>query len=134
MSFDFVRNLELAEVLARYAAQPDTRAIAKDPTLQKRTLPSGRQRPAMKPPAADLASNTLIRRSVGGSWDPNDEGYYLVVTHSARPWAKDEIEEQAYAVAVELSLAAGARIDLHAEMVKLQAEARLRTRGQVRLG
>jgi len=134
MTFDFVRNMELAEVLKRYALQPDKKAMAQDSTLKKHPLPEGRLRPAMKPPAADLTSNTLIRRSVEGSWDPNDEGYYLVVTHNARPWAKGETDEQTYALAVELSLADSARIDLRAEMVKVQAEMRMRTRGQVRFG
>lgn len=131
MSFDFVRNMELAEVLVRYAAQPDQKALANDPSLEWRDLPGNRQRPPMKPPADSLTNNTLIRRGVGGAWDPNDEGYYLVVTHRARPWAKSEIEEQTYAVAVEVSLSTEAQIDLRAAMIRAQADVRTRARAQL---
>jgi len=128
MAFDFVRNMSFDEVAARYSRQPNSAEMADDPSQVALDLPSGAQRPSLRPAAGELPSSTLIRRSFTGSWDPDDEGYYLVVSHRARHWARgDELEDQPYAVAVMLSLAGEARIDLRA-----QVEARLEVRSRAR--
>lgn len=129
MSFDFVRNLPLEEVAARYSAQPSRSEVEQDPTLIRRDLPSGRLRPLLDPSSQTLLSNTLLCRTFSGTWDPDDEGYFVVVKHQARPWANtEEREDQKYAVAVELSLTNEARIDLLA-----QIQAQLRQRARLRI-
>lgn len=130
MSFDFVRNLPRDEVAATYELQPTSAESARDASLVRRDLPSGRFRPQLEPGAQALLSNTLISRTFSGAWDPDDEGYYVVVKHEARSWANaDERADQGYALAVELSLASEARIDLLA-----QVRAELRQRARLRIG
>ncbi|HRP99494.1 MAG TPA: S8 family serine peptidase [Terrimesophilobacter sp.] len=128
MSFDFVRNLPVDEVAAVYSAQPSRADVEQDPALNRRDLPAGRRRPSLNPSSQTLLSNTLLCRTFSGAWDPDDEGYFLVVKHQARPWANaEEREDQKYAVAVELSLTNEAKVNLLAQVqAQLQQRARLR--------
>ena len=133
MDFDFVRNMDLETLKATYERQPTLAALAADPNLERKPLPSGHARPNLEPGVTALASNTVIRRRmVGGGWDPDDEGYHLVVTHSPAAWAvgaKDSPEDQRYALAVELAVRETVSIDLHA-LVRARLATRLRARGR----
>lgn len=133
MDFDFVRNVGLDTVMSTYVRQPTRVQIAADPDLIARRLPGGRLRPTMEPGVTAVASNTLIRRRMSsGGWDPDDEGHYLVVTHTPSPWAKDAKDmpgEQSYAVAVELAVREDVSIDLRA-LVQARLRARARARSQ----
>jgi len=128
MGVDFVRNMPLAEVAATYSLQPTEAESALDASQVRRELPTDRRRPTLEPRSQQLKSNTLLCRSFSGGWDPDDEGYFVVVKHQARPWAStEEKADQPYALAIELSLSTAARIDLLA-----QARARLRQRVRLR--
>lgn len=127
MGFDLVRNRSLDDVARAYSAQP-TRAERQAHGLPRLDLPGRRERPQLEPGSQPLASNTLVRRLYRGAWDPDDDGYFVVVKHSARTWAgASEGDVQSYALAVELSLEAQAQIDLYALV-----RARIRTRARLR--
>jgi hypothetical protein len=128
MGFDLVRNQSLEDVARAYAAQP-TRAEQLARGLARIELPTGRDRPPLEPGSQALASNTLLRRVYRGVWDPDDDGYFIVVKHGARAWSgAAEGDTQRYALAVELSLDARAQIDLYALVrAQIRARARLRT-------
>lgn len=134
MDFDFVRNMDLETLRATYERQPTRTELAEHPELSRRSLPSGHARPSLEPGVTALASNTTIRRRmVGGGWDPDDEGYHLVVTHSPAPWAtgqKDSPDEQEYALAVELRVRDTVNIDLRS-LVQARLASRARARGRV---
>lgn len=131
MTFDAVRNLPLDRVREIYQRQPTTAEALETPDRVRIELPSDRTRPPMQPGSQAFASNTMIRRTLSRGWDADDEGYYLVVTHSARAWAvrKDMPEQQSYALAVQLTMHESARVDLYA---LVQAQLRARIRGHVR--
>lgn len=128
MGFDLVRNRSLEDVARTYAAQP-TRTERQARGLDSVELPTGRERPQLEPGSQALASNTLIRRIYRGAWDPDDDGYFVVVKHSARSWSgAAEGPVQRYALAVELSLDARTQIDLYSLIrAQLRARTRLRT-------
>lgn len=119
MEFDLVRNRPLDDVLGIYAVQePGSRT----------ELPAGRDRPPLDPGSQAFASNTLVRRTYSRAWDPDDNGYYIVVKHILRNWANaKEGGEQHYALAVEIALDSSARIDLYA-LVRAQLRLRARLR------
>jgi hypothetical protein len=89
----------------------------------------------MIPPKTTFSSDTLMRRSYfrrSGGWDPNDEDYFLVVTHEHSRWTeaqKNKYTKQSFAVAVEIRDHDRLDIDLY-----LEAEARLRDRTRSRDG
>jgi hypothetical protein len=134
MDFQYVRNMAFDEVQATYSRQPTRAEQADDPSLERFELPGDRRRPDLLPSSSRLKNNTLICRTLTGSWDPNDEGYYLVVTHGLRPWAdiKGFNEPQRYALAVELSLSEDASIDLYAS-IQAELQATAQVRGRVRV-
>lgn len=132
MAFDFIRNLPFAEVEATYSEQPTEAEADEDPTRVRRPMPlrGSHVRPALEPGSQQLMSNTLVCRSFQGGWDPDDDGYFVVVKHQARPWANaEEKADQPYAIAVELSLSSAARIDLLAQ-VRAQLRQRIRLRNE----
>ena len=98
-------------------------------------LPDAEHRPALDPGSQKLNWPTLIRRDfVNGPWDPDHDRYFLVVTHSRSPWTtkqKNEYPEQAYAVAVEISLEGRTDLDLYA-LVRAQLLVRSRARANAR--
>jgi hypothetical protein len=133
MAVDFIRNRDLDEVVETYERQPTLVERAQDPALTWMPLPSGHDRPALEPGSQALLSNTLIRRRVASTlWSPDDEGYYLVVSHSSAPWAKTSDgpgESQDYALAIELAVRNTVAIDLHA-LVRTRLAVRPRIRGR----
>ena len=132
MDFDFVRNMEIDDLVRAYERQPTRNEREANPELVALPLPSGRSRPVLQPGTKALASNTLIRRQMSGAWDPDDESYHLVVTHSPSPWARrgHDDDVQGYAIAVELSVRENAGIDLHA-LVQARLQASVRVRGRL---
>lgn len=135
MGVQLVRGLSLEEVVSHYELQPTEAEIQADPTLIRRELPSGRLRPRLTPTSSQLASNTLIRRDyVDQSWDPDDESYFLVISHNLSPWTdkqKKGYERQHYALAVQLVDNERVELDLHG-LVRARLQAR--GRGRIRLG
>jgi len=133
MNVELVRNMPLEEVIAIYRRQPSMEAMALDPALQRRSLPSGRQRPDLFPGSETIESNTLIRRRMRTSgWSPDDDGYFIAVRHDLEPWAKPatgDAPPQRYALAVELTLDAAVNIDLYA-LVRNELRLRERTRSR----
>lgn len=131
MDVELVRNIPREEVVATYQQQPSEKELALDSTLTRRELPSGRQRPTLVPGARNIESNTLIRRRLTTrGWDPDDEGYYVVVRHDLQPWAKPiagEPQPQRYALAVELRINASAQIDLYT-LIRAELDLRARAR------
>lgn len=130
METELVRNMPLDEVVATYQEQPTVRQVAEDSALHRRDLPKGRQRPRLEPNSQAIVSNTLIRRrTITTGWDPDDDGYYLVVRHNLQPWAAGAQgpEPQNYAIAVELTLHDTVDIDLYASIQQM-----LRARGRAR--
>lgn len=135
MAVDFVRNRDLDEVVDIYERQPTLAERAQDPALTWRPLPSGHDRPVLEPGSQALLSNTLIRRRVASTlWSPDDDGYYLVVSHSSASWARTSDgpgESQDYALAIELAVRETVAIDLHA-LVRTRLAVRARIRGRSR--
>lgn len=132
MEIELVRNMTLEDVVATFQQQPSATEVEEDPTLVRYGLPEGKQRPNLKPGATTIKSNTLIRRRTHCGWDPDDEGYYIVVRHDLQTWANPadgDPAPQRYAIAVELALSEEARIDLYARVREaLRTRARLRGR------
>lgn len=131
MTVELVRGLDESDVARRYQMQPSLRAAEADPNVHRFDLPDGRRRPNMRPTKSRLASNTLIRRDFDYSpWDPDDEHYFLIVTHNLSPWTprqKREYGSQRYALAVYLADEQRTNLDLH-NLVRAQLRARLRVR------
>jgi hypothetical protein len=131
MSVELVRGLDEDHVARHYQIQPTRAQVEANPQLRRFDLPSGKQRPSLSPGQAALASNTLIRRDFdGGTWDPDDEHYFLVVTHTHSPWTqkqRNEYPKQRYALAVQLTDEGRTHLDLHN-----LARAELRTRIRLR--
>ena len=88
----------------------------------------------MKPGVQRLESNTLIKREyVHGTWDPDDEHYFLVVTHNQSAWTSAQrkgYQSQTYAIAVQLLDEERTGLNLHALVV---AQAQLQARTSTRL-
>lgn len=133
MDAELVVNMPLEDVIATFQEQPSLTAAQLDPTLIRRVLPTGHQRPNLHPGATAVESNTLIRRRLERlAWSPDDEGYHVVVRHDLQPWAKpgnDCEVTQRYALAVELRVNHDVNIDLYA-LVRAQLEGRARGRAQ----
>lgn len=130
MEFAFVQREDLPAIRAAFAKQPTRRERDDDPDQVFVDAVSGR---ALIPPKTTFLSDTLMRRSfysANGGWDPNDDDYFLVVTHEHSRWTtpqKNQYKEQTFAVAVEIRDHDRLDIDLYAE-----AQARLRDRTQNR--
>jgi hypothetical protein len=123
--------MTLDEDAATYARQPPRAAAEADPTIVRRSLPSGELRPRLEPGVTVVETNTLIRRDfIGGTWDPDHGDYYLVVTHTQSPWTtaqRNAYPEQSYALAVEIGEQAASGLDLYAAIrAQLRARARVR--------
>lgn len=133
MTVELVRGLDEDDVGRHYQIQPTVAQAKADSSVQRLNLPSGNQRPPLRPGSTRLASNTLIRRDFdGGSWDPDDEHYFLVVTHNHSPWTQKQRKEyprQRYVLAVQLTDEGRTHLDLH-NLVR----AELRTRVRLRTG
>lgn len=131
MSVELVRGLDENEVERRYSLQPTIAEAQADSSVHRLNLPSGKLRPALQPGPTRLASNTLVRRDFDdGSWDPDDEHYFLVVTHNLSPWTtrqRREYGEQRYALAVQLVDEGRTNLDLHS-LVRAELRTRVRTR------
>jgi Subtilase family len=131
MTVELVRGLNYDQVVQHYERQPSTAEAEADPLLVKLDLPSGRLRPNLVPRARRIASNTLLRRDyVDRSWDPDDEQYFLVVTHTLSPWTPRQrraYSRQRYSIAVQLVERDRLDLDLHG-LVRAQLRARARTR------
>jgi subtilisin family serine protease len=126
MSVELVRGFDLAEVILRYERQPTAAEVAADPSLLRLDVPGGKFRPSLNPGVSRVQSNTLIRRDfVHGSWDPDDENYFLVVTHNQSPWTqrqRRDYAEQAYGLAVEIADEDRTDLDVHGlVLAKLRA-------------
>jgi hypothetical protein len=133
MTVELVRGLDENVVARHYQLQPTTAQAEANPQLQRLSLPTGNRRPSLHPGPTRLASNTLIRRDFdGGSWDPDDEHYFLVVTHNHSPWTqkqRNEYSRQRYALAVQLTEEGRTDLDLHNLVrAELRTRVRLRTR------
>lgn len=133
MSVELVRGLTYEEVCQRYERQPSRAEVEADSTLTRLDLPSGRLRPVLTPTSRQLASNTLIRRDyVDQGWDPDDENYFLIVSHNLSPWTERQRREygkQSYSLAVQLIEHDRVDLDLHA---LVRARLLARARGRVR--
>ena len=131
MTVELVRGLDADDVARHYQLQPTTAQAQADSKLRRLTLPTGNQRPSLRPGPTRLASNTLIRRDFdGGSWDPDDEHYFLVVTHNQSPWTqkqRNEYPSQRYALAVQLTDEGRTHLDLH-NLVRAELRTRVRVR------
>lgn len=135
MTVELVRGMDLDEVRRRYQIQPSVRAAEADPRLERLELPSGRRRPRLVPSVTSVKNNTLLCRTyLDGSWDPDDEHYFLVVTHNLSPWTeaqKRSYSSQDYALAVMLVDEERLGLDLH-NLVRNQLRTRVRTSGRIR--
>jgi len=134
MGVELVRGLTYEEVVQHYERQPSVAEVEADPSLIRSNLPSGRLRPGLAPTVRQLASSTLIRRDyVDQTWDPDDESYFLVVSHNLSPWTdrqRREHSHQRYSLAVQLVENDRLDLDLHA---LVRARLIARARGRVRL-
>ncbi|MFJ4166865.1 S8 family serine peptidase [Microbacterium sp. NPDC089698] len=130
MEFVFVQRQDLAAIKEAFARQPRKSERDENPDLVVIKAISGR---AMEPPKTTFLSDTLMRRtyySPSGGWDPNDEDYFLVITHEHSRWTdrqKKQYTEQSFAVAVEIRDHDRLDIDLYTE-----AQARLVDRARSR--
>jgi hypothetical protein len=135
MSVELVRGLDETEVERRYRLQPSVREAEDDPKLTRLDLPKGRLRPQLAPPATRVASNTLIRRDFDyKTWDPDDDHYFLVVSHDLSPWTdkqKKQYPTQRYALAVHIADEQRTNLDLH-NLIRAQLRTRLRAGGSGR--
>lgn len=135
MSVQFVRGMTLQEVVKTYAQQPSVKQAKDDSSIRRVDLPTGKLRPNLEPGPSRLEWNTLIRRDfIHGAWDPDDENYYLVVTHNLSPWTaaqRRQYAEQNYALAVQLADEERLDLDLHGQ-ISVLLRARGRVRGRVR--
>lgn len=117
MQFDFVQNMPFEAVKRTWEAQPSI-AEAAALGVARDSLPSGHQRPRTIPGVDLVRSNTLIRRDVEtAGWDPDDEDYFLVVSHDASPWTESQLAQyptQDFALAIELIDEGRPELDLHA--------------------
>ncbi|WP_308220030.1 S8 family serine peptidase [Microbacterium sp. CFH 31415] len=131
---DFVRNLTLEQVKAIYREQP-TRKQRQQQGLKFVPLPSGHDRPGLRPGTQSVGADTVFcrrYRTGGNSWNVDDENYFLVVTHTYSPWTegqKKEYPTQTYALAVELLAHGKSDLNLHA-LTQAQLNARGRTRAR----
>ncbi|MFE6735572.1 S8 family serine peptidase [Microbacterium sp. NPDC057650] len=130
MEFTFVQREDLPAIQAAFAKQPTRKERDEDPSQVFFDPIGGR---ALVPPKTTFLSDTLMRRSfysANGGWDPNDDDYFVVITHEHSRWTrpqKNQYKEQAFAVAVEIRDHDRLDIDLYAE-----AQARLRDRARTR--
>jgi len=131
MSVELVRGVDEDDVARIYQIQPTRAQVNANPQLRRFNLPTGNQRPSLSPGPRRLVSNTLIRRDFdGGTWDPDDEHYFLVVTHTHSPWTqkqRNEYPDQRYALAVQLTDEGRTHLDLH-NLVRAELRTRIRIR------
>lgn len=117
MQFDFVQNMPFDDVKRTWEVQPSV-AEAEAHGLSRDSLPNGHQRPRTIPGVDLVRSNTLIRRDVEtAGWDPDDEDYFLVVSHDTSPWTDSQLNQyptQEFALAIELIDEGRPELDLHA--------------------
>lgn len=132
MEFAFIQREDLPAIKAAFAKQPP-RNERDEKTDQ--VFVEAIQGRALVPPKTTFLSDTLIRRSFyssSGGWDPNDDDYFLVITHEHSRWTpsqKNRYKEQSFAVAVEIRDHDRLDLDLYAE-----AQARLQERARSRGG
>lgn len=131
MEFSFLPNETMENIAAAFAAQPTAAERGGEPILPN--LPGRR----MLPTKTTFRSDTLVRRtfySEDGGWDPDDEHYYLAITHDHSRWTstqKSKYERQRFAVAVEMRDHDRLDIDLYAQaQIRLQAQLDARIRGR----
>ncbi|MBO9534352.1 MAG: S8 family peptidase [Solirubrobacteraceae bacterium] len=123
MSVELVRNMDLDDIKAVWAKQPDEKALRLD-------LPGDRRRPDMEPGTQDSQLSTLqVRRLRKSRLDPDDgDNYYVVVKHTSAAWAGDG--EQRYALVVVLEDEGRIDLDLYALLsARLRVTPRARVRG-----
>lgn len=137
MTIQLVCGLSFVEVERTYQRQPSRAEAQANPTLQRIDLPAGRFRPTLHPGSSRLEWNTLIRRDfIHGAWDPDDENYFLVVTHNLSPWTlaqRRSYSDQRYALAVQVVDEERLDLDVHGQIsALLRAEARATARGRIR--
>lgn len=130
MKFDFHQKLTFREIAAIYAEQPSVAAAAADPTVIRHDKPKGVD---LRPATRDTTAGTIIHRSFvkrNGGWNPDDAGYYLVITHEHSQWSptqKKSYPQQEFALAVRIRDFDRPDVDLYAlAQARLQARARAR--------
>jgi hypothetical protein len=133
MQFDFVRNMSFEDVKRTWEVQPTMAERAGGAHFDE--LPSGNERPALRPGVTKIHSNTLIRRDIATqTWDEDDETYFLVISHDRSPWTAAQLRQyptQDYAVAIELVDVNRQSLDLYALVqAQLALQARLGARGR----
>ncbi len=132
MEFAFIQREDLEDIKAAFKRQPTAKERAENPKLQSVESLAGRQ---LHPSKTTFFSDTLMRRSYfspSGGWDPNDEDYFLVMTHEHSRWTapqKRGYATQKFAVAVEIIDYDRLDIDLYAA-----AEAKLTGRATAQSG
>lgn len=118
MEFAFIQREGLDDIRAAYARQPKKAERDADPTLTLTDSLAGRK---LFPAKTTFYSDTLMRRSYfspSSGWDPNDEDYFLVITHEHSRWTpaqKKAYTAQEFAVAVEICDHGRLDLDLYTE-------------------
>lgn len=131
---DFVRNRSLDQIKEIYRQQP-SRKERDEKGLPFVELPSGHDRPSLRPGTQSVGHDTVFCRTYrtqGGSWNVDDQTYFLILTHSYSPWTdgqKKQYPTQDYAIAVEFLAHGRPELDLHA-LTEARLGARVRPRAR----
>jgi hypothetical protein len=131
IQFDFLQKSSFDEIALAYANQPTDAEVKADPTAIKYPKPKAVN---LRPASQRMSSDTLICRRYemrSGGWDPDDDRYYLVMTHEHSPWTsaqKKSYKEQNFAVAIRIRDFDRPQLDLYS-LAEARLQERVRARG-----